>query len=214
MHAMEQMPPSQPKESGPKGKKPGRRLTKRALRNQALHYLARYAASRWRVERFLRRRLDRAAAEGRADIGREEIAPLLDDLARLGLIDDQAFAETKARSLARRGLSARAIAARLGEQGIEAEAAQLAIAALDADLGNEEARAWHYCKKRRLGPYRAGAERAERRQRDLAALGRRGFSYDIARRVIDAACPPDRENPHPSDRADQVALPEDDHHFD
>ncbi|MEK9755042.1 MAG: hypothetical protein VW338_17755, partial [Rhodospirillaceae bacterium] len=40
-----------------------------------------------------------------------------------------------------------------------------------------------------LGPFRAGAERPARRDKDLAALARAGFGYDVARRVVDAASP-------------------------
>ncbi len=197
MRAMEQIKVSPQRSPSEAGKKRPRRLTQRSLRNQALAYLARYAASRWRVERFLRRRVERAEAEDRAAIGPEEIAPLLDDLERLGLIDDCAFAETKARSFARRGLSARAITARLREQGIDAETAESAVATLELDLGSEAARAHHYCKRRRLGPYRLPALRKASRERDLAALGRRGFSYEIARQVIDS--------PEPSDDGDHEA---------
>ncbi len=167
-----------------------RRMTEASARNQALAYLARYAASRHRVERFLLRRLRRAEEEGRAAIGPEQIQSLLDDLSRLGLIDDEAFALTKARSLARRGLSERGIRARLADFGISADDAQAAIAALDLEVASEEARAWHYCKRRRIGPYRSHDTRADNRQRDLAALGRRGFSYDTAKAVVDAAHDP------------------------
>ena len=41
-------------------------------------------------------------------------------------------------------------------------------------------------RRRRLGVYRLAAARADYRDRDLAALARAGFSYDIARRVIEA----------------------------
>ena len=40
-------------------------------------------------------------------------------------------------------------------------------------------------KKRRLGPFRL-KERAEMRQKDLAALARAGFDFDTCRRVIEA----------------------------
>ncbi|MHA1114431.1 MAG: regulatory protein RecX, partial [Alphaproteobacteria bacterium] len=43
-----------------------------------------------------------------------------------------------------------------------------------------------YARRRRLGPWRVAAARAERRERDLAALARAGFNYDLARRVVDA----------------------------
>jgi len=61
-------------------------------------------------------------------------------------------------------------------------------AALDEDL---EA-AWRTAKKRRLGPYcRDPAERSERRERHLGVLARKGFSREIAYRVVDADSPPD-----------------------
>jgi len=41
-------------------------------------------------------------------------------------------------------------------------------------------------RRRRLGPYRDSATRADFRAKDLAALARAGFSYDLARRVIEA----------------------------
>ena len=43
-----------------------------------------------------------------------------------------------------------------------------------------------FARRWRLGPYRAQSTRADRRTRDLAALGRQGFAYDVARRIIDA----------------------------
>ena len=45
--------------------------------------------------------------------------------------------------------------------------------------------ACNYARRRRLGPWRS-AGRAERRERDLAALARQGFGYELALRVIDA----------------------------
>ena len=41
-------------------------------------------------------------------------------------------------------------------------------------------------RRRRLGPWRGPAERAARREKDLAALARAGFGLDLARQVIDA----------------------------
>ncbi|HEY9537533.1 MAG TPA: hypothetical protein VIS03_08050, partial [Kiloniellaceae bacterium] len=52
--------------------------------------------------------------------------------------------------------------------------------------------ALRYARRRRLGPFRLESgpdDRAERRERDLAALGRRGFDYETARRIIDSDDP-------------------------
>jgi regulatory protein len=55
--------------------------------------------------------------------------------------------------------------------------------------GDAELRAaLRYARRRRLGPFRLEG-RAERRDRDLAALGRQGFDYETARRVIDCQDP-------------------------
>jgi regulatory protein len=40
-------------------------------------------------------------------------------------------------------------------------------------------------RRRRLGPFRTAA-RAQHRLRDLAAMARAGFAYDLAKKVIDS----------------------------
>ncbi len=161
-------------------------MTPKALRVLALGYLARYAASRATVARFLSRRLERAAAAGQAEADTDDIAFLLDDLERLGLIDDGAFSRTKANSLSRRGFSARGLTARLQEAGVDESTAKGALEALAEEGDCDLRRAWRYAKRRRLGPFRPPGERSDRRTRDLAALSRRGFGLDVAKTVVDA----------------------------
>ncbi len=161
----------------------------------ALGYLARYAASRATVARYLHRRVENAEASGRAQVVPEEIGPLLDDLERLGLIDDDAFARTKGGSLSRRGYSARGLAARLKEAGVDEAPVQGALEALEDEGDSDLKRAWRYAKRRRIGPYRPSSERVERRMRDLAALARRGFDLQIAKAVIDAVEADDSPGP-------------------
>jgi regulatory protein len=65
--------------------------------------------------------------------------------------------------------------------------AQHAISLADEEQGSGEAdltAARRLAQRRRLGPWRA-KNRAEHRMKDIAALGRAGFSYDTARAVID-----------------------------
>ncbi len=49
---------------------------------------------------------------------------------------------------------------------------------------DELAAAARLVRRRRLGPLRPRASRAEHREWDLAVLGRAGFSFEIARKVI------------------------------
>ncbi len=159
------------------------------LRRAALAYLARYAAPSAHVRRLLQRRLERAAACG-AEIraGAEDIDAVLADLVRMGLLDDRAWAEAQARTLRRRGASARAVAARLSSKGVQRAEIERMLAGEDdaADL----TAAWALARRRRLGPWRDPAERAARRDKDLAAMARAGFGLDRARQVIDADGPP------------------------
>ena len=161
------------------------------LERVALAYLARFAASEAGLKRVLMRRVDRAAQAGTvsADEGKASVDALLGRYRRAGLLDDRAFAEARAASLHRAGASARAIRARLGQKGIAPDLIALALAALGraADGGSDLAAAVHYARRRRLGPFADPARRAARHDRDLAALGRQGFAFDVARQVIEAA---------------------------
>lgn len=176
-----------------KGRRAPRRATAERLRAWALHYLERYATSSAHLRRLMRAKAERSrAAHGaEATAGAGEIEALIGRLEALGLLDDAAFARGRARALHRRGSSARAIRAALSEKGVAAEIVEAALAALAEEMQEPElAAALAYARRRRLGPYRADAElRAAMRERDLAALGRRGFGYEVARRVIDAADP-------------------------
>ncbi|MGZ9112557.1 MAG: RecX family transcriptional regulator, partial [Rhodoplanes sp.] len=130
-------------------------------------------------------------------------------LLRAGLLDDRKYAEARAATLHRRGVSAGQIRGRLVQKGIDAEAAQRAVAALAAETAPDLAGvdptgadltgvdvtgvnltgAVNLARRRRLGPFRAPLDRARMREKDLAALARAGFSYHVAVQVIDAACP-------------------------
>ena len=176
-----------------KGRRRPRRATAEHLRNWALHYLERYAASSAHLRRLMQVKLERSrAAHGaEATAGADALEALIGRLQSMGLLDDAAFARGRARALHRRGSSARAIRAALAQKGVAAETVETALAALAEEAEEPElAAALAYARRRRLGPYRADAsQRAALRERDLAALGRRGFGYEVARRVIEAEDP-------------------------
>jgi regulatory protein len=173
--------------------KPPRPITAAYLDKAALDYLGRFASSAENLRRVLGRKVERSARamdEGEAETLRAEGAAMIDALIeryrRSGLLDDKLYAEAKSRSLHRRGGSTRAIRAALAARGVEAEAADAALAELADEVGEPDlAAAFALARRRRLGPFRP-KDRAENRDRDLAALGRAGFSYDIARKVVDA----------------------------
>ena len=111
-----------------------------------------------------------------------------------GVIDDKAFAQTKARSLHRRGTSSRVTRQKLKMAGVDGGTLDDAMQGLDVELDVTPAqREWRaaasLARRRRLGPYRLAEHRAEHRLRDLATMARAGFAYDIARKIVDAATP-------------------------
>ena len=159
------------------------------LEAAALRYLERYAASARHLERLLLNKVRRSAeAHGTdAEAGAAFVRGLVDRLQGSGILDDRRYAEGKAQSLRRKGGSARAIRAALAVKGVARETVETALITADEESVGAEAdlaAARRFAERRRLGPWRA-KDRAAHRLKDLAALGRAGFSYDVARRVID-----------------------------
>jgi regulatory protein len=170
-------------------KKP-RKITAQRLDNMALHYLGRFASSSANLKRVLMRKVSRAAAAHDSDPVADE--KLVDDLIarylRSGLIDDQAYAAQKAASLQRRGASRFGIKGKLRQKGLPGELIDQTIEGLEGQGGasSELAAACALVRRRRLGPYREKSKRAASRDKDLAALSRAGFGFDVARKVLAA----------------------------
>jgi regulatory protein len=166
-----------------------RPATPERLARAALHYLGRYASSAENLRRLLMRRVHRSAsAHGTdPDEGRIAVDQIIARYRDAGLLDDTAYAEMRARTLHRRGASRRLIRARLAGKGVGSDDIARALEGLDADTPAPDlTAACNYARRRRIGPWRRD-DRSAYRERDLAALGRQGFSMDIARRVVDAA---------------------------
>lgn len=175
--------------TGKPGRRPPKKATAKHLENVALWYLQRFAASADSLRLVLMRRVDKSARAH--DTDRAEGAAFVEDIvARFrasGLLDDRVYAEGRARSLHRRGLSVRGIWARLRAKGVGAEDIEAALAVLSEDAPDPDlTAAIAYASRRRIGPYRRGGDREAMRERDLAALARQGFTYDTARKVIEA----------------------------
>ena len=160
-------------------------ITAEYLFRAAAHYIERYATSSGNLGRVLERKVRRRAqARGEAAGGHEAvIAATVKRFVDLKLVDDAVFAETKLASLRRRGTSTRMAAARLAEKGVDRHLIETTLA---ADESDDRTAADAYARRRRLGPYRL-RDREERRDRDVAAMVRAGFSYGDAATVVDGA---------------------------
>lgn len=162
-----------------------RRLGPDDLGRLVADHLSRYGTTRAHLRRLLARRIGRAVAEHGGDEAAmlEALDRALDAAARAGLLDDQAWAESRARGLTRRGVAPRVARERLRAKGVDRATARAAVAG-SAEAPELEA-ALAYARRRHLGRFRAEAERAGWREKDLARLGRAGFSWEVARRVVE-----------------------------
>jgi regulatory protein len=170
-------------------------ITAKYLQNAAVFYLERYASSAEGLRRVLRRRVSKARMLEAPvmDNVDEAIEAVVQKFVAAGLLDDKAFAQTKARALHRRGMSGRLTRQRLQVAGVGADDVDDAMTALDDELGTDPARrelqaALAFARRRRLGPFRA-KDREENKARDLASMARAGFAFTLARKVIDATDP-------------------------
>ncbi len=163
----------------PAGPRP---VTASYLRNSALHYLSTRSASvamlRQTLERRTKRRLMVKSLEAET---RALIEAAIANLQTLGLVDDQTFADNRAASLARKGLSKRRIGQGLKLKGIADEMIQAAIAPEVDDLAQVHV----FIKRKRLGTFRRGGATPDSRDKDLRALARAGFSYRVAAQALD-----------------------------
>lgn len=184
---------------GPQSRPPRRNvaaLTQKRLETAAAAYVARFDASSSQLRAVLMRRV-RTAQRAAVPIVAAAEAVIDDIIARYtkaGVLDDARYAERKAGSLHRRGVSSRHIREKLKRAGIDRDGVDQALETTREELaadGHElDLRAaLAFARRRRLGPFRTTGARDERRSRDLAALGRAGFALDIARQVIDADDP-------------------------
>ena len=176
----------------PSLRKPARPITAKTLENAATIYLERYPSTAEGLRRVLSRRVRKAEiAEAPVVVNvNQVIEAIVARFVHAGVIDDKAFAQTKARALHRRGTSTRLTRQKLKIAGIDGDTFDKAMKGLDQELDTDpRQREWRaavaLARRRRLGPFRP-KDRKEHRNRDLAAMARGGFEYELARKVIDA----------------------------
>ncbi len=164
-------------------------LSEADLEEAARHYLDRFWVPADQLRRVLQRRVDKALREQPIDpdVARAWREAVVERFVEGGVVDDGRWAIERARVLLERGRSPRAIRADLQGRRLASEHIDAAVASLRDEATNPELKAAAtLARRRRLGPYRVEEERRERRERDLGAMARAGFSFDLARRIIDA----------------------------
>lgn len=177
----------------PAGRKKPKKVSPGYLERAALFYLERYSSSAENLRRVLDRKVRRSIqqhGEPTTEIAAGWIAELIARLQRNGLLDDRTYAEGRVRRLYADGKSLGRIRQTLAAKGvlkpdIEAALERLQVEA-DGPISDLPAAA-AYARKRGLGPYRTDPEqRRTMRQKDMGALARRGFSQNVAAKILNA----------------------------
>ena len=162
------------------------------LMNKAVDYLGRYASSQHRLRdvlsRFATRKLDKHDPD--------EIAAAIDATVTrcqtLGYVNDDAFAQSQARSHRRQGRSQLSIRQRLRQHRLDDDVIDSALEVADEHAANGELlAACRFARRRRIGPFdhrqNDGNDRDAIMQRQLSAMARAGFAMTISRKVFDLA---------------------------
>lgn len=156
----------------------------------AVRYLERFPTTTSRMQAFLRRKVADSLSEGLCSAA--QAAAWTDAVVRrmvsARLLDDRRWAESRARVLHRRGRALRVIRRDLLAHGLPQDLADAGIFALSDEHPDVELQAaMTLARRRRLGPWAPPERRQIGREKHLAVLARAGFSFAIARRVVDAA---------------------------
>jgi regulatory protein len=137
-------------------------------------------AARARSSRDLRKRLvDKGVDPSVAD---KVIARLIDRK----LLDDGAYAESRARASLSRGRSSRRVLNDLASKGVDRSVASAALGSAMGERGEDERAVCERAAQKKLRSL-TRAEPAERRQKLYAFLARQGFASDVVRAVVRAA---------------------------
>lgn len=156
---------------GPRARPP---LDRAALERLALRYVERFATSRGKLLDYLARKIrERGAAET------IDIEALADRFVALGYVDDAAFAEARAASLARRGYGARRVTQALHAARIDAGTS----AAILEEASPRDA-ALAFARRRRIGPFARNVADAALAEKQVAAMVRAGHPYRLARTIV------------------------------
>lgn len=158
--------------------------------NAGLAYLQRFPASTHHFKAVMARKIDRSCRFHK-DQAPEPCAEMLEKTVlkfqELGLLDDTAYLRGMVTSLRRRGLSSRAIAARLQQKGLAATDIANAVRTYDIEeydgRNGEMEAALILARKKGIGPFRR-KEKEPDIQKEMAALARAGYSYDIVQKIV------------------------------
>lgn len=177
----------------PRRRRGPRKVTATYIENSAAHYLGRFATSSAHLRQVMMQKVHRSAAHHGTSVeeGEGYVDAVIAKFLRLGFLNDTEYAAMRARGLHAKGTPIKGIRFQLKRKGLNDDDITSALEALVEDEDARDldfAAAIKLARRRRLGPFRTDDPdvRRERRDKDMAALARAGFGYDVAQRIVDA----------------------------
>ena len=185
--------------------KPPKKVSERYLYNSGLYYLKRYTASINHFKMVMMRKIRRSCAhhtEQNIDTCAEMLEQATEKLIEQGMLNDDSYSHGMVNSYRKRGLSEKAIFARLGQKGLPQDIIAKALEKIDAQIidtqmtqdpqSPEMISALTHARKKRLGPYaREISDDPKVKSRAFGSFARAGFSFAIAKIVLEQKEPPD-----------------------
>ncbi|HPD83283.1 MAG: regulatory protein RecX [Alphaproteobacteria bacterium] len=184
-----------PKYKGKKGqkrefKKP-KKISERYLYNSGLAYLQRFPASSMHFTSVMMRKIQKSCrhhTEQDIEQCKKWLEQLVIKFQELGLLDDKAYLKGMITSLRRRGLSSLQIEMKLKQKGYERDTIHRElknhdICEYDNDGNGDLYAAITFARKKKLGPYDHLKKHSF--EKSLAAMARAGYSYDIAKKILE-----------------------------
>ena len=118
---------------------------------------------------------------------KEWIEALIVEFEKLGYLNDHRYAENRVRSLLAKGKSLREVTTWLRGKNVSRNDIDAALEIVKDEICDLELYAGlQLARRRKIGPY--NSRNVEKKQRDkaLAIFARAGFSYAVARRIVDS----------------------------
>ena len=166
-----------------------KKLSEKNLKTIALGYLERYSVSTGSLRNFLMRRVKTSGKICGTSLEKEKewIEALIVEFEKLGYLNDHRYAENRVRSLLAKGKSIREITIWLRGKNVSRNDIDAALEIVNEEICDLELYAGlKLARRRKIGPY--NSRNVEKKQRDkaLAIFARAGFSYAVARRIVDS----------------------------
>ncbi len=178
--------PEKPKGTIPK---PPRKITKKYLHNSGLAYLQRFTSSTENFRAVMERKIKKSVKYHdmpTMDECHDMLNDTIDNFTRMGLLNDDAYLKGMIISLRRRGLSKNMILQKLQQKRLP----QTCI--IDAIKDHDDCHqtiedsdyiaSIRFMRRKRLGPFRTKQDFDF--NKELSALARAGFSFDVAQKAL------------------------------